>query len=404
MKRRTYHRRHVLAGLGAAGGLGLLGPGPLAWCGPASRRREPGERVLVLLQLAGGNDGLSTVVPYGDDAYYGARPVTAHPAEGVLRLDPYRGFNPHLKGLHRRFQDGGLAVVQGVGYPKPNRSHFKSFEIWHTADPRGRSSGEGWIGRLCEAAYGDEADPQRVIHIGTGLPYSLYSTKHPASSFRVPEGYRWVANEDGVQGYGERTADEETNPALAHLRSVLHDAQASSAAVRRAAAAYVPRVDYGNDTFALDLRAAAAMIHGGLGARVLSLELSGFDTHNNQRGAHDTLMERLDRGVSAFLADLEAGGVADEVLLVVFSEFGRRVSENASRGTDHGAAGTLFVAGGGVRGGLYGEHPSLTELDNGDLIHSTDFRSVYRSAIEHCFPGVDAPAVLRSDLPALKFV
>ncbi len=394
-------RRFLAAGLSAVGGAALMPR--LSYASRLARADAPA--TLVLVQLSGGNDGLSTVVPYGDDLYAENRRSTRL-ADEVLRLDDYRGLHPNLRGLHGRFQDGKLAIVEGVGYPNPNRSHFKSFEIWHTAHRLGRASGEGWVGKTCEAAFGDEADARRVVHIGGSVPYSLYSTKHAPSSFSVPAGYRWVGNEDDVVAYDERKegpADGSQRSSLDYLRGVLRDARESSAAIRAAAARYHPAVEYPADSFAHDLRAAAALIQGEIGSRVISVELGGFDTHSGQRGRHDGLMSRLDGALSAFLADLEASEVGRRTLVLVFSEFGRRVAENASNGTDHGTAGPMFVAGAAVRGGLYGEHPSLAELDRGDLIHTTDFRSVYATAIETCF-GIEHEEALGAKYPLLELV
>jgi uncharacterized protein (DUF1501 family) len=363
-----------------------------------------GERTLVLVQLSGGNDGLSTVVPWADDAYHRARPSIRVDTEQVLRLDDYRGLHPNLTGLRGLFDAGRLAIVEGVGYPQPNRSHFKSLEIWHTGDLRGRASGEGWIGKLSEAVFGDDVDPNRVVHVGATPPYALNSSKHPAVSFSTPAGYRWASNEADVAGYDDDSgAGEEASASLEFLRGVLGDARASSAAIRSAAAAYRPSVEYPGDPFADALRTAAAIVNSPLGSRVLSVELGGFDTHNDERRRHDTLMGRLDRGLTAFLNDLAASAAGRDATVVVFSEFGRRVAENGSRGTDHGTAGPMFVAGHAVKGGLYGRHPSLTELDGGDLVHTTDFRSVYGAVIRHAF-GIDPAQVLGAEFAPLELL
>ena len=184
------------------------------------------KRPLVLVQLTGVNDGLSTVVPHGDDAYHAARDFTRIPGDEVLRIDDYRGFHPRLKRLHARYQEGGLAIVEGVGYPNPSRSHFKSLEIWHTADEAGRIAGEGWIGRLCEASFGPEADPNRVVHLGHTMPYSVVSSAHPAAAFASPAGYRFVENADGLTRFAGADAAPPT-AALGFLRRRLGDASAS---------------------------------------------------------------------------------------------------------------------------------------------------------------------------------
>jgi uncharacterized protein (DUF1501 family) len=389
-------RRQVLRGgaLGLGGSF-LVGASPAAAVRLFATRARGGAELantLVLVQLAGGNDGLSTVVPYGDEAYAVLRPTLAHGAGDVLKLDEYRGLHPKLAGLRKAWDAARLAIVEGVGYPNPNRSHFESFEIWHAADPRGRDAGEGWIGRLCEASFGEQAEPNRVVHVGASLPYSLHSTAHPAVCFSLPDAYKWVGDDRELAACCEEAAAERAKAPgsvrrerIEFLRGVQRDAQASSLAVRRAADRYRPKASYPNEAFAAALKTCAAMIQERAGSRVLSVELGGFDTHDDQKNRHAQQMERLDAGLSAFLEDLDGTEAAAKTLVLAFSEFGRRVAENGSRGTDHGTAGPVFLLGDAVRGGLYGRHPALDELDDGDLVHTTDFRSVYATVIEKGF-------------------
>ena len=246
---RAIDRRHLVRGLGSLGGLALLR-------GSATARRTTTERTLVLLQLSGGNDGLSTVVPYGDDAYHRARGTLHRTGKELLALDGYRGLPKSLKRLHAHYQEGGLAIVEGVGYEDPVRSHFRSLDVWHTADVRGRAAGEGWIGRLCEAAFGDDVRAERVVHVGRNAPYSVYSTRHPALAFAQPHTYRWMHNEEELEGLAVQDASEASDESgapgpeaatarerrLARLRRVQHDAHASSKAVREAIAPHAPTV------------------------------------------------------------------------------------------------------------------------------------------------------------------
>lgn len=391
-------RRGFLRVAGATGAAAMLGPNLVA------RGQAQSERTLVLLQLAGGNDGLSTLVPFGDDAYRAARSSTRIEADECRPVGDGIGLHPELKSLHRIFEQGELALVQGVGYEHPNRSHFKSFDIWHAADRRGRSIPEGWVGRLMHAAYGEEAHTNRIVHVGGRVPYSLHSSLHPPVSFSMPQGYRWVKNEGEVRAAEERLRNKSAgNPSLSFLRGVMEDAQASSRNVRAAVERYRPSVEYPATPFGDQMRTAAAIINGSLGTRVLSLELGGFDTHNAQRARHDTLMRTLDGALGAFLQDLRSSPAGRETVVLVFSEFGRRVAENGSKGTDHGTAGPAFVAGPNVRGGLLGEAPSLTDLDEGDLIHTTEFRSLYATLIEGCF-GVDPAVVLGESFGTLPLL
>jgi uncharacterized protein (DUF1501 family) len=404
MTRRTIDRRGLLLG-GTLGGLFLTSSSAraaLRVLGPAL----PGagsRKSLVLVQLSGGNDGLSTLVPYGDDAYHAARETIGVAAGDVLRLDDYRGLHPNLKHLRRIWDEGHLALVQGCGYPDPVRSHFRSMEIWHTADPEGRHAGAGWIGRLAETAWRKDPTVELVVHIGDKAPYSLYSAIRPPIAFATPQGYRWAGQADEVEAYRGAADHASSNGALARLRGTLSDADASSRRIREAAALYRPQATYPTDQLADGLRTVAALLAAGMTSRVYSLEVDGFDTHETQKRKHDNLMGRLDRCLGAFHDDLRGTSLADDVVVVVFSEFGRRVAENGSKGTDHGVAGPMLVMGGGVKGGLYGEHPSLTELDDGDLVFTTDFRSVYGEVVERWF-DVEQSTVLGDRYPKLGFL
>jgi uncharacterized protein (DUF1501 family) len=316
------------------------------------------------------------------------------------------------------WEAGELAVVQGAGYPQPNRSHFESMDIWHAADQRGRRMGYGWIGRLADAAFGGSEDPNLVVHIGNRLPFSLHSAGHPAVAFSTPAAYKWVgAREDALAlEAAAPVCEHEKDPgvappaltlgrdrALSRLRRILHEAQHSSEAVRRCTADYRPQAKYAADGLSASLATVAALITGGLSTRIYSVETGGFDTHVNQRGSHDNLMGRLSEGLSAFLTDLKVQGCTDRVCLMAFSEFGRRVQENGSGGTDHGVAGPMFVLGLKVKGGLHGRHPSLTELEKGDLVHTVDFRQVYATLIDR-WMGADHREVLGATFEPVPFL
>lgn len=379
----------------------------LAACAASPLLRLPrGEaRTLVLLQLSGGNDGLSTVVPYADDAYRRARSETRHQRKDLHVLDGRLGLHGGLTGLARRWEGGELAIIEGLGYPEMVRSHFKAFEIWHTADTRGRAAGDGWIGRMASGVWAEEDHPELVVHLGTRAPWSVRSRSHPAVTMVAPTTYRWFGGEAEQEAYamaGESEAGEAQgrnagrDGALARLRGVLDDARTSSRRVRAAAEAHTPQAQYPRTRTAAKLRDAAALIRGGLAARVISVEMSGYDTHAGQRSQHDAHMAELDGALDAFLADV----AGTETAVLVFSEFGRRVAENASAGTDHGKAGPAFLVGAGVRGGLYGTPPDLSRLDGGDVPWTTDFRSLYGEVVEGWF-GAPMESVLGARYPRL---
>jgi len=357
-------------------------------------------RTLVLIQLAGGNDGLSTIVPYDDSDYANARTTTRHKKSELLVIDKRRGMNGQLVGLKSLYDAGQLAIIEGVGYPDGVRSHFKSFDVWHTASTEGRAVGEGWIPRLVREAFPDDQAPERTVHIGKRVPYSLHAADSAPIAFEVPESYRWFGAEPGtVAGDVEPSG----NPALDRLRGVQADASASSKRIRDAARRYKTAADYPNSEFGRALRVAAALIDARIGGRVISIEVAGFDTHKAQRNTHDNLMRVIDQGLSTFAADLRGRTAGDETLVVVFSEFGRRVAENGSRGTDHGRAGPMFALGTPVKGGLYGKAPRLDRLESGDLAFTTDFRRSYATVCERWF-GADTKTVLGANYEPLDFV
>ncbi len=412
MKPSNMNRRSLMLGGLSAGGLLLSSPALQALGQAASSQRR-----MVLVQLSGGNDGLSTVVPYGDDEYHRLRPKLARTRTDVLPIDDYRGLHKELGGLKKIYDAGQLAIVEGVGFPDPVRSHFMALEVWHTADRRGRIAGDGWANRLMQTAWPTDDHPELAVHLGGQAPYSMHSTRRPVVALQSPTTYRWFGDtlkRQSIRDAGspldsEAPAKDEPRTAtgrdamLARLRGVLDDADASSARIRHAAESYKPHVTYDRDPVSSTLRDVAALIHGGLGTRILSVSMGGFDTHANQRGDHDTLMRRIDRGLSSLATDLQQSAEGRETLIVVFSEFGRRASENGSGGTDHGKAGPMFILGQHVNGGLHGQHPSLRKLDEGDLRFNTDFRSVYGTVIETWF-GIEHERVLGERYPLLPLL
>jgi uncharacterized protein (DUF1501 family) len=364
--------------------------------------------ILVVLQLAGGNDGLNTVVPFADDAYHRARPKLALAPDKILKLDSHIGLNGKLTGFKSLHDEGHLAIVQSVGYPNPNRSHFRSTEIWQTATDANQFASEGWLGRYFDSCCSG-AEPTVGVAVGDQTPQA-FSAKSPIGvTFSRPEKFRWRAapNAEGQPLSGEEafyrqliaeptdTAPVEGNSIAAlpgktqtntstedFLRRTALDAQLSSDKILAIARKYKSNMPYPSTQLGASFNLIARMIGGGLPTRVYYASLGGFDTHAGQINSHERLMGTLNDAITAFVADLKQQGNFERVLLMTFSEFGRRVAENANSGTDHGAAAPMFLIGGAVKPGLIGKHPSLTDLDNGDLKFGTDFRSVYASVLE----------------------
>lgn len=411
-------RRAFLRASAAVAGWTLLSGSASARAGVRLSRRTGGgagpPRTLVLLQLSGGNDGLNAVPFHGDDQYYNLRPDLALDRNDVLVLDDYRGLHPDLRNLWELYDQGRVALIEGVGYPEPNRSHFKSLEIWHTARLEGRNSGDGWIGRLMEELHPGAPAANRVVHVGSEVPYALYSTRHPPVAFEVPSGYAWAGNAGDVEALAEGVEREAPGTGgaidartgrLAWLRSVAEDARQSSVEIRAAADGYHAHEKYPRGERLADaLQTVAALVHGDLGSQVFSVELGGFDTHNGQLGRQRRQLRTLDAALGAFLRDLSHTEEGRNTTVLVFSEFGRRPMENASGGTDHGTAGPVIALGAPVQGGLYGAPPSLTDLDdNGDLVYTTDFRSVYATLIGQWL-GADPAPVLGGEYTPLDFL
>jgi uncharacterized protein (DUF1501 family) len=411
-QKHKFDRRALLTG-GAAvfGGLWLASssasasPHVFVKRSNSDRDEDDAPRTLLVLELSGGNDGLDTIVPYADDLYHKGRTRIGLRTPDLLKLDDYRAWNPELKKMRALYDEGRLAIIEGTGYPHPNRSHFTSQDIWYTAHETGRASGDGWMGRLTAALYPDDKRVPHLVHIGTTKPYSLKSSTHPVVFLDAPTAYRFALNAGAIVA-ASPAMDASSMPAhgsraaVDRIGNVVHSAQESSAAFRRAASEYKPRVEYPDTELGKDLQTAAALLQGGVGARVLSVTQTGYDTHDSQRGRHTALLDELDGALSAFFQDVRGTSAGDKLVVMMFSEFGRRVEDNASGGTDHGVAGPMFLLGTPVKGGLYGKHPSLSELDEGDLIHTTDFRSVYASVIQHWL-GTDAAGVLGAQYPQI---
>jgi uncharacterized protein (DUF1501 family) len=345
------------------------------------------DNVLVVIQLSGGNDGLNTVVPYSDDAYFKARPTIAVDAKTVLRINDRIGLNPALGGMRDLYHDGHVALIQGVGYPNPNRSHFEATQIWETASPD-RPQQYGWIGRYLDKRYpagSKPPSPFETVALGDTLPAALVAShvEVPAIGALGAFGYntgRDLASKQsaGVLYDGAKAGG---SPYLAMIAQTARDAYHGGDILRSEIAGYTTTVTYPTDGFSQQLKLAAQLIGSRTGTRIIFVSLGSFDTHAGQRVQQDRLLGYLGSGLKAFYADLAAHGNAQRVLAMTFSEFGRRVTQNASNGTDHGTAMPLFVIGGAVKGGVYGDHPSLTDLDNGDVKFHTDFRSVYATVL-----------------------
>lgn len=430
-------------------GSALVASGPLVpeFLASSARAARPGDdTILVVLELTGGNDGLNAVAPYADDLYHKARPSIGLKREQVIRVDDHIGLNPGLKGLEPLLKEGRLTIVQGVGYPNPDRSHFESMDVWQMADPE-RKSGSGWLGRslgslkvapgrIPAAFVGPGAEPLALLGSSGAVP-----TIHPSHPFDLELGLGGPSRND-FRRFGGRPSPSafpikpsDDPPALAARRSLIEDLADLSRSdgpmrqfVRRnaletyatigqvreiaqegarsgSARQTVQNQNQGGGALGQELRLVADLISAEFGTRIFYLSTSGFDTHANQTQAHQQALKQVGDAVGSFFSRLDSTGHSGRVLLMTFSEFGRRVNENGSRGTDHGAASNLFLVGPAVSGGVVGKHPSLEpdQLDFGDLRHHTDFRRVYATLLDKWL-GCDSRSVLGDDFEPLPLL
>src|SRR5215469_3995419 len=362
-------------------------------------------RTLIVVQMAGGNDGLNTIVPYTDGTYYQARPTLAIKQADVLTLNDRLGMHPALEALLPYWQQGRLAIVEGVGYPNPNLSHFAAMDIWQTLDLSGQGAA-GWLGKYVAGLVDKDGHPFQSLAVGTALPTALQAISADVPVVASPQSYRLQADPGTKQG-DTSLADArvqallklyntypQSAPYAALLDATAQNAVQGAKTLTEVAAAYKPGAQYPNTSFAKGLQVLAEVIVQGLGLRVGYVTIGGFDTHGEQANTHAKLLQDLAEGLAAFYADLAAHQATDNVVVMTWSEFGRRVEENASSGTDHGTAAPLFVLGNAVQGGVYGEPPNLNRLDShGNLNFTMDFRSVYATVLDRWL-GAPSAAVL----------
>ena len=396
-KDKTLDRRELLAGMAGLSAMSMVPPAFTQAAQAAATQAAASGKVLVILELSGGNDGLNTVVPYGDDAYYRQRPNIGIPKNELRIIDDHFGFNPGMAGFESLYKDGKMAIVHGCGYENPSYSHFTSMAYWHTAAP---NSGDeyGWVGRLADS-IAPSAPSNYLVNIGSTQSLAVKSEKHVPVVFDDPNRFMreaFAAEKEALDVVPD--IGEIENPSRRFLLDIARSANDASTLVRDAWSKYDSPVDYGvND---LDLQKVVALLDAGMPTSLyyVSYRNNSFDTHVFQNNLHRRLLTYTSDAVAGFIRDLERIGRADDVALMIFSEFGRRVPENVSLGTDHGAANAMFVVGNQVKGGHYGKLPSLTELADGDnLVYTTDFRKVYQSITQGWLGHNDSANLLGGD-------
>jgi len=354
-----------------------------------STKKDP---VLVVLQLSGGNDALNTVVPHGDPRYYDNRPNVRVPEDQVLKIDDNVGLNPNMGPMKKIYDEGKMAVIQGVGYPNPNRSHFRSMDIWHTCEPDTQGT-EGWLGRAIKEIDPNKENVLTAVNFGRGLPRALAAPGVPVASVGNLATYGVLT---GIEGEDQRADALDVfsriySPTLGrsmvvdYLSQTGMDALKGADILSTAPESYSSTVEYGSDVVGQYMKNIAQVHLAGFGTRILytTAPYNSFDTHAGELAAHAKLWTDTSNAISDFYDDLREHNASDNVLLLVFTEFGRRVHDNGS-GTDHGSGGMAFLIGDHVNGGLYGEYPSLedSKLLEGDMHFNNDFRGIYTSIIE----------------------
>ena len=366
--------------------------------------------ILVVIQLTGGNDYLNTLIPHGDSLYYDNRPNVGISPDDVLRIDDHLGFNPAMAPIKTLYDQGNVAVINGIGYPNPNRSHFRSMDIWHTAEPD-KVGNDGWLGRVIRDLDPNSENVLTGVNFGRGLPRALAMTGVPVASVAVLATYGVLT---GITEPAERDQALDvfarmyapalgTGPVMDYLGQTGLDALMGADILKKAPETYWSSIEYDASPIGQNLQGIAKMLLADIGTRVFYTQHGGYDTHANEGPAHPKLWAELSQSISDFYADLMEHDSSDNVLMFVFSEFGRRVRDNGS-GTDHGSGGLALAIGDAVQGGMYGEYPSLKEsnLLEGDLNFGVDFRGVYGTMVERWL-GLDAKPVVGGTFEQLAF-
>lgn len=397
---RSISRRRLLGTGASALALGAAGEGltfglTSTLARAATETQKNSNRILVVLELSGANDGLNTLVPYADDAYYKLRPRIGIPAKKLLKIDDHHGFSGGMTGFEQLFKDGQMAIVHGCGYAQPSFSHFTSMAYWHTAAP---NSGQplGWVGRVADT-LDPQGTPNYIVNVDDAQSLAVNSSLHTPVVFNEPERFMRKGDADTRPMFDHvEDVSASENASQKYLVEVARSAREASQQVREAWASYRTPLDYGIRP--LGLNKIASLIAANMPARLYytSYPHNAFDTHVHQSDVHARQLTYVSDTVTAFMKDMARIGRADDVSMLIFSEFGRRVADNTSSGTDHGTANLMFAVGKNVHGGHYGAPSSLTDLmDDGNLKYTVDFRRVYATMIEGWLQHRDSTSILR---------
>lgn len=372
--------------------------------GLSHRPFERLDRKLVIIQQSGGNDGLNALVPFRNDLYYQARPKLAVPRGEVLPITDELGFNPSLAPLRDLYDQGYMSVINQVGYPNPDRSHFRAMDIWHSGSSSDEYWEHGWLGRYLDHSCQGCAEPHKVLELDDTLSLAVKGDQVKGLATRDPKRLQRSVRGGWIDHLSEQGPNDAEHEALGYLYKTLTETQQSADYLYERSKVYRTNATYPTNRLGRDLKTVAELICSGVETSVFYVSLAGFDTHVRQRGQHDRLLGQYAEAVKAFVDDLSQQGWLDRTLVLTFSEFGRRVEENASGGTDHGKANSLTVIGGNLRqAGLYNPMPDLAKLDDGDLAHQVDFRQVYATLLRDWL-GADDATILRRNFERLPIL
>ena len=358
---------------------------------------------LIIVQLSGGNDGLNTIVPYQNDIYYQNRPNLGIKPEEVLKISDDLGFNPAMQSLRSLYDDGLLSIINSVGYPNPDRSHFRSMDIWHTASNSSEYLSTGWLGRYLDSTCQDCQKPYHAIEVDDALSLALKGAKHSGFAMSDPKSLKKTTDNRFLKTIGRQGQHQAENN-VAYLYKTMIDTQSSADYLYEQSRVYQSKVEYPKTSFGKDLRQIAELMTADTDTRIYYISLTGFDTHANQKNQQARLLQQYADGMKALVTDLKQNRLLNDTLIMTFSEFGRRVKQNASNGTDHGTANNLFLIGGHLRKpGFFNAASDLRSLDNGDLIYQVDFRNIYATILDKWLDA-SVPEVLGSRFEGLEVV
>ncbi len=377
-----YHRRSFLKNSFLASTSALI-PAFLKNAPVKASKGSRDETILIVIQLSGGNDGLNTVVPYRNDLYYQYRPEIKIAPGSLIKLSDELGFNAALQPLAEFFEQGELSVLNEVGYPNPDRSHFRSMDIWHTGCEKEYLQ-TGWLGRYLDSDCDECQRPYHAIEVGDNVSLALHGQYRDALAMRGPEKLQRATSDPFLRSLGKKYKPEIANTELDFLYKTMVEVQESAAYLTKQAKAYRSLFSYPNHAFGEGMRQIAELIIADTNTKIYYISLPGFDTHVNQKARQHNLLSIYAQSVNTFIRDLKSNGLFEDILIMTFSEFGRRVQENGSLGTDHGAANNVFFLGDKLQTpGFYNDAPDLIRLDDGDLSYKVDFRAIYGHLLEN---------------------